>query len=174
MKMPRKIRKALGIGPLQKLRHLRVFLNRWLFLEYWFPHVPLSLAMAALGLLQLVPAAEETLGTSLFSGHLSAALHNYKYSGIHNMPLVALGSAMVLMSVGLLFRSRLAWLIAIMVTSTSLVLVGMPKGTPIPALAITPCFSFCSFSAVADSIRAAWLQPPFSPWPVPFFSSPTR
>lgn len=129
MNLPRNIQKALGIGPLQKLHHLRVFLNRWLFLENWFPHVPLSLAMAVLGLLQLAPAAEEALGTSLFSGHLSAALHNYKYSGIHNMPQVALGSTMVLMSVGLLFRSRLAWFIAIMVTSTSLVLAGMPRST---------------------------------------------
>ncbi len=81
--------------------------------RYWFPHIPLALALAGAGflLLRLVLSLQRLTLLSDFPRHIL----DFKPA---SMPYVLIGVAMVVMSVGLLFRSRFAWIVAIVLTSS--------------------------------------------------------
>lgn len=83
--------------------------------RYWFPHVPLALALAGAGyrLLRIVYVLQQQVLLSDFPRHI------FDF-GLANMPYVLIGVAMLVMSVGLLFRSRFAWIVAIVLTSSTL------------------------------------------------------
>ena len=83
--------------------------------RYWFPHIPLALALAGAGylLLRIVYALQQQVLLSDFPHHI------FDF-GLANMPYVLIGVAMLGMSVGLLFRSRFAWIVAIVLTSSTL------------------------------------------------------
>jgi voltage-gated potassium channel len=90
--------------------------------QYWFPHIPLALALAGAGLLllQLVYAIQRRALLSDFPHHIL----NFRPE---SMPYVLIGVAMIVMSVGLLFRSRFAWIVAIVLTASmvlSAVIIG--------------------------------------------------
>ncbi len=81
--------------------------------RYWLPHVPLALALAWAGFLVLKHVF-------LLQRHVLLAdfpLHVWDFRPA-SMPYVLIGVAMLVMPVGLLFRSRLAWVIAIVLTSS--------------------------------------------------------
>jgi voltage-gated potassium channel len=82
---------------------------------YWFPHIPLALALAGAGylLLRVVYALQGQVLLSDFPHHI------FDF-GLANMPYVLIGVAMLIMSVGLLSRSRFAWIVAIVLTSSTL------------------------------------------------------
>ncbi|MGH9717866.1 MAG: voltage-gated potassium channel protein [Candidatus Acidiferrales bacterium] len=81
--------------------------------RYWFPHIPLSLALAGAGFLLL---------RLVYIAHRAALLSNFPRNVLdfspRSMPYVLIGVAMLVMSVGLLFRSRFAWTVAIVLTSS--------------------------------------------------------
>ena len=81
--------------------------------RYWFPHVPLALGLAGAGLLllRLVLILQRQVLLSDFPRHI------LDFRPV-SMPYVLIGVAMVVMSVGLLFRSRFAWTVAIVLTSS--------------------------------------------------------
>lgn len=81
--------------------------------RYWFPHIPLGLALAGAGylLLSLVYALQRQVLLSNFP-------HNIFDFMPASMPYVLIGVAMIVMSVGLLFRSRFAWIVAVVLTSS--------------------------------------------------------
>lgn len=81
--------------------------------RYWFPHVPLALALAWSGFMAL---------RSIFISqrHVLLAqfpLHILDFRPV-SMPYVLIGVGMLVTSVGLLFRSRFSWVIAIVLTSS--------------------------------------------------------
>jgi voltage-gated potassium channel len=86
------------------------FRKEWeaLRLPYWFPHIPLAAGVAISGavLLWIVFALQRAV---LFADF---PLHILDFRP-QSMPFVLIGVAMLIMSVGLLFRSRLAWIIAV-------------------------------------------------------------
>lgn len=81
--------------------------------RYWFPHVPLALALAWAGFLPL---------RHIFNTHRYVLLTDFPRHILDfppaRMPDVLIGVAMLVMSVGLLFRSRFAWIVAIVLTSS--------------------------------------------------------
>jgi voltage-gated potassium channel len=81
--------------------------------QYWFPHIPLALTLAGAGylLLRLVYALQRQALFSDFPHHI------FDLRPV-SMPYVLIGVAMLVMSVGLLFRSRFAWIVAIVLTSS--------------------------------------------------------
>lgn len=81
--------------------------------RYWFPHIPLAAALAGAGflLLRLVLTLQRHVLLSDFPRHIL----DFRPA---SMPYVLIGVAMVVMSVGLLFRSRFAWIVAIVLTSS--------------------------------------------------------
>jgi voltage-gated potassium channel len=95
--------------------------------RYWFPHIPLALALAGAGLLilRLVFAFQQQVLLSDFPHHILDFTPK-------SMPYVLIGVAMLGMSVGLLFRSRFAWIAAIVLTSSmvlSVAILGHHRGT---------------------------------------------
>lgn len=110
----------LNVGLRPRLRRVWRDLDRSLRLRLWFPHIPLFLAAAIFGVLELSPVAKK-----LFDFRLNDALavfHEMMHAGILRTPQAAAGLLLLVMSVGLLLKSRLAWVISLLLTSTSLVL----------------------------------------------------
>lgn len=79
--------------------------------RYWFPHVPLALALAWAGVLPL---------RHVFTSYRHILLTDFPRQILDfppkMMPDVLIGVAMLVMSVGLLFRSRFAWIVALVLT----------------------------------------------------------
>lgn len=90
--------------------------------QSWFPHIPLALALACAGffLLRHFVALQQHRLLEDFPYNL------FSFSPA-SMPYVLIGVAMPVMSIGLLLRSRFAWLIGVVLTS-SLVLSTMIVG----------------------------------------------
>ncbi len=78
----------------------------------WFPHIPLAIAVAFSGAVLLWSVFVVQRGT-LFADFPRHILDLRPSS----MPFVLIGVAMLVMSVGLLFRSRLAWIVAILLSA---------------------------------------------------------
>jgi voltage-gated potassium channel len=109
----------------------RYLYRRWyrrLRMDLWFPHVPLALAVGGAGLFALLPTirtyAAEYLHLDL--GKLVNALH--PISGqvprliLAGVPTTVVGVLQVLVALGLLARSRVAWLSALGLTLAQLAL----------------------------------------------------
>ena len=81
--------------------------------RYWFPQIPLALALAWAGFLPL---------RHVFNRQSNVLLADFPRHILDfrpaSMPYVLIGVAMLVMSVGLLFRSRFAWIVAIVLTSS--------------------------------------------------------
>ena len=84
--------------------------------DNWFPHWPLALAVAVLGLLNLTPFMV-LIGLSTPSGFFVSLLNG---SGLHGLPQAITGLILVAMALGLLLRSRLSWAVTIVVAAASL------------------------------------------------------
>lgn len=100
---------------LRKLRATGVLLAQRLYLSLWFPHLPLALLVFLGGYLLL---------DSNFSGHwqeyLQQLLAKKDALSPNLLPPLLIGSGLLLMAGGLLFRSRLAWVIALLLVSVAL------------------------------------------------------
>lgn len=97
------------------LRTLKYRIQRGFFTRYWLPHVPLSVAVALGGiwLLQFgVGHNWQHYLTQIWGGALDMPPRV--------LPPVLIGGGMVAMSVGLLFRSRLAWAMATLLVLTAM------------------------------------------------------
>ncbi len=91
--------------------------------KYWFPHVPLAIGLALAGLWLL---SDKFAGqwSTLFSRQAST-LALFSPAA---MPFLLAGIAMLLMPIGLLFRSRFSWIIAlVLVVATGLMLLRYPR-----------------------------------------------
>lgn len=117
------ISRRLGVGLRPRLRRIRSLVSRRLYLRYWFPHVPLFLAVAFLGVLQVTPEVRNALGLNITWHDLLALTRAVVVAVIHGAPKVVVGVFLLIMSLGLLTRSRLAWTITLLATSVSLILL---------------------------------------------------
>ncbi len=109
------------LRPPTRLR-VRHFLSRWrqnLRWELWFPHVPLALSVALLGLITLLPPARRIL--RLVRGNHAVGLHPLllQLNVLHSLPQVIAGLMMLVMAIGLLLRSRLAWIITLIIITVT-------------------------------------------------------
>ncbi|MGA9883338.1 MAG: voltage-gated potassium channel protein [Candidatus Acidiferrales bacterium] len=88
--------------------------------RYWFPHIPLALALAGAGyvIVRLVFAYHRQVLLSDFPHHILDFTPK-------SVPYVLIGVAMLVMSVGLLFRSRFAWIVAVVLTSSMVLSVAI-------------------------------------------------
>lgn len=111
-----------------RLRRLWQTLDRTLYLKIWFPHVPLFAAVALFGILQVSPIAGRLLGMDL--GDPLAIVQGILGAGIRYTPKAVAGLLLLIMSVGLLTRSRLAWAISLLLTIASLALYFLNAAQP--------------------------------------------
>ena len=97
-------------------------------LDLWFPHIPLAIAVGGAGLLALLPAirsfVQEYLHLQLAG--LFDALHPLSAKVpeliLRGVPNAIIGSLQIFIAVGLLARSRLAWISALLITLAQLAL----------------------------------------------------
>ncbi len=103
--------------------------------QYWFPHVPLAVGLALAGL-WLLSGKFAGQWSTLLSGRVSTLVLFSPAA----LPFLLAGIAMLLMPVGLLFRSRFAWIIAlVLAVVTGLMLLRYPRGVSsllVPYLAV--------------------------------------
>lgn len=109
-----------------KMRTWPKNLRRWFRVGEWFPHIPLALAIGVAGVLQLMPVfgsmqrliSELPVPASDFNGLSS----DFKVLAIRGVSRELVGGLLMLLSIGLLWRLRLAWALTILVTLASLIL----------------------------------------------------
>ncbi len=103
----------MNISPVVRIRSI---LRRWHVLtrgEYWFPHVPLALALAGGGVLLL----QFNFGDR-WEQYLDMLAHGRFDVPPGQLPPLLIGGGMLIMAIGLLWRSRLAWTMASLLALT--------------------------------------------------------
>ena len=141
----------------QQFEVLRRPVERRLRTDRWFPHIPLSLIVAPLGLLMLDSVVQSAMGVSAFSvgaEHLVDRIEAIQLATTHEF---AIGLLLLVMSVGLALRSRFAWALTTASLAVALVLRIVSGLNPSMASSssTSPCFSLCS-STSDISGDAAW------------------
>lgn len=104
-------------------RHRFFSIFRW---DRWFPNVPLSLGFALLGIIQVIPALQLVLGANFDAGELSLVETNLAETSLHGIPRGFLGVLLLVTSVGLMIRSRMAWIVTLLITLVMFVLELVP------------------------------------------------
>lgn len=89
-----------------------------LYADRWFPHSLLSLALLGLGLHLLLKTATRALMPVLHAGNVDLASIEHLHLNVVDLIRLALGSAMAVMSIGLQLRSRVAWLLTLILLGT--------------------------------------------------------
>ncbi len=100
--------------PLQRLRILMRRINSRVRGDTWFPHVPLGI-LTALGGIWLLQADLGTRWVPL----LARLVHGRSEISPGFVPPLLIGVGMLIMAIGLLLRSRLAWLMALLLAATA-------------------------------------------------------
>ncbi len=108
------------MGLRQRLRRIYGSLARDLHLDRWFPHLPLAVIVALAGVLRISPAVSNALGLHLFSNGVQPTSLLQAHSILHGAGNAVIGMFLLLMAVGLALRSRLAWIIVLVVVSVHL------------------------------------------------------
>jgi voltage-gated potassium channel len=117
---------------------MRARVYRALYMQAWFPHVPLALLVALTGAAQLVLTSGSV--QRLIAGTLSgASLVSSVAGGLHiprirGVPQEAIGALLIVMGIGMLWRSRLAWVLTFMLTLATVVLELTPLSSASHAL----------------------------------------
>jgi voltage-gated potassium channel len=110
------------------LRRLYLWWLRRLRPDLWFPHVPLALAVGGAGLFALQPAIQQFaaqylhLNLNVLFNALQPVSGNIPRLILSGVPTAVVGVLQVLIALGLLARSRVAWLSALGMTSGQLAL----------------------------------------------------
>ena len=97
-------------------------------LDLWFPHIPLAFAVGGAGILALLPAIRRYTSEYLHLqlNGLFSDLHplsdNVNALLLQGVPITALGVSQLFLAFGLLFRARLAWIFALLINFTQVVL----------------------------------------------------
>lgn len=104
------------ISPLNRMRSLLRRSHAALHGELWFPHVPLALAMAVGGFFLL---RADFAGR--WPAYVQALTHGHFNLPASLLPPLLIGGGMLIMALGLLWRSRLAWSMATLLAITGAV-----------------------------------------------------
>lgn len=122
--------RRLGVGFWRRLRQLSRLTYRRLLADLWFPHVPLAAMVAALGVVQLQHARNTDFSALLSAASLVSISRSTLAAVVHGAPSATVGVFLIVMSFGLLTRSRLAWVIALLATVVSALLMWLvwPQG----------------------------------------------
>ncbi len=143
MSLPPEVSRRFGPGFGQRVRRYLQISRRRLGARHWFPHIPLFVAVAALGAEQMRHAL--FVGMQLRSGiqwdrnDLLLASGDVITSVRHGGPSAITGVFLFAMAFGLLTRSRVAWAIALLGSAVSFMLIllvwHVPAGRPVGLLA---------------------------------------
>ena len=104
---------------------------RFLNASAWFPHVPLAILVGATGLLQILLTSGSLQRLLATGGHHSivSLAGGLGIPEIRGAPQEAIGGLLIIVGVGLLWRSRLAWVIAFLLGLATVALELSPLST---------------------------------------------
>jgi voltage-gated potassium channel len=124
----RKVR--LPTGLFLSVRTVRNRIARFLHANAWFPHVPLAILVGATGLLQILLTSGSLQRLLAAGGQSIVSLAGgLGVPEIRGAPQEAIGGLLVLVGVGLIWRSRLAWVIAFLLSLATVFLELSPLST---------------------------------------------
>jgi len=86
----------------------------WLLSDKWFPHIPLAVFVALLGVLRVAPAFQQTFEWPSFLENIVQSEKRFALTSLRGLPDAIPGIFLVVMALGLLLRSRLAWIITVL------------------------------------------------------------
>jgi len=96
-----------------KAQIARSRLARFLHASGWFPHVPLAILVGATGLLQILLTSGSLKRLLAARGHPIVSLAGgLGIPEIRGAPQEAIGGLLIIVGIGLFWRSRLAWVVA--------------------------------------------------------------
>jgi voltage-gated potassium channel len=96
-----------------KAQIARSRLARFLHASGWFPHVPLAILVGAAGLLQILLTSGSLKRLLAARGHPIVSLAGgLGIPEIRGAPQEAIGGLLIIVGIGLFWRSRLAWVVA--------------------------------------------------------------
>lgn len=128
--------KRLNAGFWPRTRHVFARLRRDLHLDIWFPHVVLATAVALFGLFKISPEISRSFGLRLASAvhelHSASALP----PSVQGIPSIVIGIFLIIMAIGMLLRSKLAWVIVILILTINLILGIVNSGSNPAALLV--------------------------------------
>lgn len=126
-------------------------------LDLWFPQVPIAIAVAAIGMLALLPAVTADVG-DLLHDHMPAltdTLRQFAGEGppplLRGVPNAVIGIVQIVAAIGLILRSRIVWVATLVMTLAHLVLRVGYDGRPFTAP--TELLTAATFLALALSGR---------------------
>ena len=110
---------------------------RFLHASSWFPHVPLAILVGATGLLQILLTSGSLKRMLAAKGHSLVSLAGgLGIPEIRGAPQEAIGGLLIIVGIGLLWRSRLAWVIALLLGLATVALELSPLSTASRALEV--------------------------------------
>lgn len=128
---------ALGFSSRVRMIWTRIY--RSLRMQAWFPHVPLALAVGLAGLIQVWPSLGSLREAASFFSAPRGVIdlsRGFDALAIHGVSQELVGALLVVLSLGLLLHSRLAWVLTLLMTAATVGLQFMPHAQPLPAVAV--------------------------------------
>ncbi|HKT31764.1 MAG TPA: voltage-gated potassium channel protein [Gammaproteobacteria bacterium] len=122
MKRPANFAKLPDAGLPARVQRVYAALRHDLRLDAWFPHAPLAVVVALFGLLKISPEIPRALGLHLLNAGGAVQSAALMHSAAHGVPAIAIGVFLIIMAIGLQLRSRLAWVIVLLILATDLAL----------------------------------------------------
>jgi voltage-gated potassium channel len=99
----------------------------------WFPQAPISLAVALLGLLHLIPVFDQAIGLQLHLRTPGSVRQDLVGINLHGISQLSIGVFLLIMSVGLWLRSRIAWLLSVLAAAIGLANLSLQSEMPVEA-----------------------------------------
>lgn len=128
---------ALGFSSRARMICTRVY--RSLRMQAWFPHVPLALAVGLAGVVQAWPSLEsmrEVVAFFAASREVNDLSRGFDALAIHGVSQELVGVLLMVLALGLLLHSRLAWVLTLMMTAATVGLQFMPHAQSLPAVTV--------------------------------------
>lgn len=110
----------------QRMSQIMQQARRRMGLDHWFPHLAVAAGAAILGLLTLLDGLSRLSKAFPLLKQLKPVLHIGQLAmvpGLGGLPEALAGAVLLAMSFGLAFRSRLAWVIALIISAATLALI---------------------------------------------------
>ncbi|MEY2340857.1 voltage-gated potassium channel protein [Acidithiobacillus sp. IBUN Pt1247-S3] len=113
-------------SPWQRVRRWGTRVRAVLRLDRWFPQIPLALAVAGLGaisVLQALPALQSLIPQLAVITPSRTLTELPVMSDLGAIPALVIGVILLIMALGLVFRSRLSWALTLIISAISLALL---------------------------------------------------
>ncbi len=110
----------------QRLSRLLAQLRQRFFWDHWFPHIAIAVAVAVFGLINFLDGLARIAPNFPGFMNLKPVLHLAQipaFKALAGIPQGLAGAVLMVMSIGLAFRSRFAWAITLLLAAATLALI---------------------------------------------------